>query len=175
MVPGPAEKAQIERTAQLKLYRIWKGQIRQGLLDGEFAPEIVQLLRLLRRLPEPDVLMRFVEGATWLRNGSQVMRYAALDYIDHSLMRWRIRQGLPPFDDGLPTEPDTPFVTIRKMLAREEVMENASRAKAAASRFDLDDGEAEGWDAGTRHEEKTRSAKISTRAKNQSDLKGQSK
>jgi hypothetical protein len=122
MVPTPLQKKLRDQSQQLKRFRAWKREIRAGLLSGEYAPEIIQLLRLLRKLPEPDVIVYFVRHAQWLQNGSKPMRFAVFEYISHAMIRWRVRHGLPPFDDGLPGEiPEAPFITIRKLLAREGV------------------------------------------------------
>lgn len=138
MVPTPAEKAVREQAEQLKQFRRWKKQIREGLLSGEYAPEITGLLRLIRHVPEPDVLVRFVRNAKWLLQSNEVMRYAAMGYIDHAISRWRVRHGLAPFDDGLPGEPDTPFVVVRRLLmeGRDAVASRNSRRLGVHGRGD---------------------------------------
>jgi hypothetical protein len=121
MVPSPLERKLYDQSQQLKRFREWKREIRSGLLTGDYAPEITQLLKLLRKLPEPDVIVRFIQDAQWLRNGSAVMRHAVFEYVDAAMIRWRVRHGLPSFDDGLPDEPPSAFVTIRRLLAQEGV------------------------------------------------------
>lgn len=123
MVPSPAERKIRERSEQMKHFRKWKREIREGLLSGEYAPEITQLLRLVRKLPEPDTLVQFVRDARWLREGSAVMRQACFEYLDTAISRWRVRHGLPSFDDGLPGE-KTPFILIRGMLT--EIPDNTT-------------------------------------------------
>lgn len=120
MKPSPLQQKLRDQSQQLKRFRAWKREIRAGLLSGEYASEIVQLLRLLRRLPEPEVIIRFVRNSQWLLNGNKTMRYSCFEYIDHVMTRWRVRRGLPPFDDGLFGE-TSHFVTIRQLLAQEGV------------------------------------------------------
>lgn len=115
MVPSPREKDQYDKAKQLQLFKQWKKEIRSGLASGDYGPEIVQLLRLLRRIPDEDVLIRFVQQR-WLAEATLEVRYNILSYIDHAMMRWNIRHGLPPFNDSLPDQPDSAFIIIRKLL-----------------------------------------------------------
>lgn len=116
MVPSAREKKQYDKAAQLLLFRQWKREIRRGLVEGIYGPEIVQLLRLLRRIPDEAVLVEFVQRADWLLKSDLEVRYNVLSYIGHAMMRWNIRHGLPPFNDSLPGEPDSAFIAIRRLL-----------------------------------------------------------
>lgn len=118
MVLSPLERKLKDQGDQLKRFRLWKRQIKEGLTTGDYAPEIIMLLRYLRKLPAPDELLRLVASSQWLIDGSANMRMSVLEYIDAAIIRWRIRHGLSPFDDGLPDEPDTPFVAIRRLLTK---------------------------------------------------------
>ena len=120
MVPTAMEKKQYDKAKQLLLFKKWKREIRQGLIDGDYGSEIVQLLKLLRRTPDSDVLVRYVQNSKWLIEADKKVRSTILSWIADAIMRWDIRHGRPPFNDSLPWEPDTPFVAIRKILVWEE-------------------------------------------------------
>src|SRR3954465_10552346 len=83
------EKDQYDKAKQLQLFKQWKREIRQGLAEGIYGPEIIQLLRLVRRRPDEDVLIRFVQQR-WLQKATLEVRYNILSYIDHTMMRWNI-------------------------------------------------------------------------------------
>lgn len=116
MVPSPAEKAQRERGKQLAQFKQQKAQIRRGMAAGLYGPEIIMLLRLLRRVPSSQQLVDFVRNSKWLLDASHDTRVDVFEWINAAMVRWRIRHGLPPFDDGLWEEPDTPFVQVRRLL-----------------------------------------------------------
>lgn len=118
MVPSPAEKAQRERGKQLAQFKQQKAQIRRGMAAGLYGPEIIMLLRLLRRVPSSQQLVDFVRNSKWLLEASHDTRVDVFEWINAAMVRWRIRHGLPPFDDGLWEEPDTPFVQVRRLLIR---------------------------------------------------------
>jgi hypothetical protein len=81
------------------------------------------LLRLIRKLPDTETLVEWVRGSKWLAEASLEVRYNVLSYISAALMRWNVRHGYAPFDDGLPNEPDKPFIIIRKILqAKNEII-----------------------------------------------------
>lgn len=116
MVPSPAEKAQRERAEQVAQYKRWKAEVRRGMAAGIYGPEIIMLFRLLRRFPSSQQLVDWVQGSQWLLDASRDTRREVMGWIGAAIMRWNIRHGLPPFDDGLPHEPDTPYVQIRRLL-----------------------------------------------------------
>jgi hypothetical protein len=112
------EKAVDEQHEQHRLYEKWQRDIRERILRGEFRPNMIKLLRLLKRSPDAKTLVGFIAEADWLRHGDAVMRGAVLGYVDEAMVRWQIRHGLSPFDDGIPPELSA-FVEIRRMLTTE--------------------------------------------------------
>lgn len=118
MAPTPVERAVMERREQLAQYKQWKAMIRRGMSQGLFGPEIIMLFRLIRKTPSPQQMVDWVAGSKWLLEASSDTRYAVFGFIDTVMIRWNVRHGLAPLDDGLWTEPDTPFVQIRKLLTQ---------------------------------------------------------
>ena len=117
LMPTPLEKKQQDAAVQMKLYRAWRRSIRTEIL-AECGPQFADLLRLIRNLEwtRAEDVVDFVRGARWLRRADDETRFETLRLIDGSLGRARVRHGLSELDDGLPGEPLTPFLKIRKML-----------------------------------------------------------
>lgn len=116
MVPTEREKKQYDKQKQMQLFKRWKREIRQGLVEGIYGPEIIMLLRFLRKVPEPEALIAWIKGSKWLLEGESIVKQNVMSYINSTLERWYIRHGEPPFNDSLWDEPDSPSVTIFKLL-----------------------------------------------------------
>jgi hypothetical protein len=116
MVPTAMEKKQRDKGIQMRLFLKWKREIRQGMIDGDYGPDIVQLLRLLRTIPDSDVLVNFVKNSKWLLQSDQRIKDNVLGYIMSCMARWNVRHGLAPLNDSLPHEPDSPSVIVLKLL-----------------------------------------------------------
>ena len=114
MVPTPAEKAIRESQQQFANYEKTLRAERQALVDcGKFT-ELLWLLDHLR--PESsDELVELVERTDWQRHDERT-RHIALSAIDAAIIRLRVREGLAPFDDGLPGEPPTVFCIVRHLI-----------------------------------------------------------
>lgn len=119
MVPTPLEKKLQDARAQLSLYRKWRRGVREEIIAAH-REELTNLLRLLRRLDWARVeeVVDFVKGARWLLESDEDTRFVTLDLIDASIGRARIRNGRAGIDDGLPDEPLTPFIRLRRLLMR---------------------------------------------------------
>jgi hypothetical protein len=114
------EKEQEEKSKQLKRYRLWKAQVREGMSRGDYGIEIVELLKHLRHPSQTENLVSYILSAKWLMRCSLDTRETLLGYIDDALVRHAIRNGYPPFDDPLPEwmggGPPNAFLIIRKHL-----------------------------------------------------------
>jgi hypothetical protein len=119
MVPTPLEKKLQDSAAQLKMYRKWRKGVRSDIVAGH-RDWFAGLLRLLRKMSWLDVelVVKYVSDAKWLRKADETTRWETLRFIDDAIGRSRVRQGLPEMDDGLPDEPLTPFIKIRRLLMR---------------------------------------------------------
>lgn len=116
MVPSPIEKKLLQQRKQFNLFKQWKREIREGMTRGTYGPEIIELFKMLRRNPETGDMVRWVRKAKWLLKSNDEVKLTILGYIEHSIIRWNVRHGKPPFNDSLPWEPDCPSVIIRKLL-----------------------------------------------------------
>lgn len=124
MVPSPMQKAIYDRAKQLNLFKKWKRQIREGMNRGDFGVEIVDMLRLLKKLPDGNTMVDWLrhEKQKWILMSPKETRYEILGWFGDAMMRWNIRHGLPHFTDSLPEEPDSPSVKIRKLLTAQGEM-----------------------------------------------------
>src|SRR4051812_29097527 len=99
MVKHGLEKKQEEKSKQLALYRKWKSEVREGMSRGEYGEEIIGLFKALRKPTFAAGLVDYVRDAAWLHNSSLDVRITLLGYIASAIVRHRIRNGYPPFDD----------------------------------------------------------------------------
>lgn len=113
-----AERQLEENDALLRGYNAWLKEREAALLARSIGREVKGLLTFLRTmtLSSAPPLVRLVETASWMRNADRATRAELLWLIDRGITRLRVREGLPPFDDALPGEPDNAFLTIREAL-----------------------------------------------------------
>jgi len=116
MKPTAQEQESINKRRQFRMYRRWKrGQIKEF---KERNPQIFAELRfVLRRLTldNAEFLLQFSRfHSNQIR--SHTDRAIALGIMGTAIARLRIRNGLPPFDDSLPSEEPTVFELIRDEL-----------------------------------------------------------
>lgn len=116
MMPTEREKEQLDQKKQFGLYLKWKREIRRGMAEGDYGPEIVGMLRFLRKIPDGPTVVTWINDQQWLVKGNLKLRYFAHSCISHMMMRWNIRHGIAPLNDSLPWQPDSPSVTVRKLL-----------------------------------------------------------
>lgn len=114
---SPLELKRQEDNELAKLYRKWKREQREGIVDriGEPMREMVSLLRGLDRSAFDD-LAAYVLGAEWLSREDIQTRLFVLGLIDAAMCRANVRDGRPPIDDPLWDEPESPFLIIRRHL-----------------------------------------------------------
>ena len=119
LVPGAQEKKQRDEARQVRIYRRHKRAEIRALLEGPYRVHWLQLSRVLRRLTieDSDALVDYVKNAAWLRNADRLTRYIVLAAISHRIVRLRVINGYPEFDDSLPHEPPTAYETIRELLS----------------------------------------------------------
>lgn len=118
MVASQAEKAMFEANAQFREYQKWRRQCRAELFSGEYADRLSELGSMLKCLtPESaPALVDWVEYADWLQQADYKTRMGTLSVIADEIARFRVRRGMPPFDDSLPGEHPTAFEQIRYIL-----------------------------------------------------------
>ena len=98
-------------------YRRWKREQRQSLLAGPWASDVRDLRRLLARLKLDggDALVAFFEPDPFA-NADADTRFIVLGLVAQSIIRVRLKAGLPFADDSLWGEPPTAFEQIREIL-----------------------------------------------------------
>lgn len=124
MKPSPLEQKVYDKREQLARYRKWKIEVRQALERGDYGPEVIALLKILRS-PKARDLVAYVQGAKWMQQCTRDVRLTLLGYINHAITRHRIRNGYPPMDDpipsfdGTPDPPENAFLIIRRLLTQD--------------------------------------------------------
>jgi hypothetical protein len=117
MHQSPKDK---ELAGDAKMFRAWKKfhrDERAAVLAGPHGIVLAELFRMFANLKQvqPAQLIGFARSVDW----------AAIDYntklvvvheLNNAITAFRIKHGLPEFDDGLPGEPDTPFRTIKMIV-----------------------------------------------------------
>jgi hypothetical protein len=118
MVASAADKERFEQQQLLRRFNKAMTARRLDLLKGEHGAQVKGLLQLLDSLTEGSApaLMSYLAKCQWFVNADYGTRHDILSVIDAEIMRFRVREGLPPFDDGLPGEPATAFCVIRHHL-----------------------------------------------------------
>lgn len=117
--PSPLEKKMQEQAELSKLYRAWKRGVKESILQRHKS-DFKELMRIIWNLDwnEVDKVVDYVRTARWLHEEDEDTRFVTLNYIDASISRARVRNGMPCMDDGIPFtgEPDSPEVMCRKIL-----------------------------------------------------------
>lgn len=118
MVASPADKERFEKQELLKRFNKAMTARRKTLLEGHHQHEIKGLFQILDSLTptSPPALMSYLAKCQWFVNADYSTRHDILWVIDTEIMRFRVRQGLSPFDDGLPDEAPTAFRICRHHL-----------------------------------------------------------
>lgn len=112
---GPLADDQ-ENDRQLRAWRAWRNDRVRALLAGRYGDAVRELLRTLKELPAPKVLWTQLEAGPW-RAADADTRYEILCLVDHAIIKHRGMQGLLPFNDPVPGQPDNLFLRLRDLLA----------------------------------------------------------
>ncbi len=120
MVATASDKQLFENSILLRNYRRAIKVRRDDLLAGPHGREVgafVQLLDTLSTSSAP-ALVQYVMKARWLIEADYNTRLDVLSLVGTAIARFRVRNGLPPFDDSIPFmgEAPTAFQQIRKLL-----------------------------------------------------------
>jgi hypothetical protein len=107
-----------KRADDAYLLRAWKRYHAERLeeaLAGVHRDVIARLLVQLKDLRSARELVAAVSAMHW-RSIDADVRATALALIDGAIVALRERQGLAPFDDPLPGQPDSAFLMIRRLF-----------------------------------------------------------
>ncbi|ACL58738.1 hypothetical protein [Methylobacterium nodulans] len=101
-----------------KQYRAWKRQKLEALLAGPHGEEIRDLDRFMRRMGLADgpALIARVEAAAWILEMDADARHDLLSLIGRRIALMRERNGLEPFNDGVPGDPPRAFERIKTLM-----------------------------------------------------------
>jgi hypothetical protein len=118
LVPTASEKKQRDETTQFLRYKRAVRAQSTALMNSEHGPNYRMLLSLLKRLTtlSAQELLNYVREAKWISHCDADQKFVVLAMIDMTIMRTRVRAGLPTFDDALPGEPDNLFLIIRNII-----------------------------------------------------------
>jgi hypothetical protein len=121
MVPTPAEKKMADQYKQVRHYYRWKRSLIRTQLMGQQKEQWKTLTRLLRTMTieDSDKLISYVRGAAWIHDLDAEAKHVLLSVVASAIVRLRIVNGYEPYDDGIPGEGPTAFITIRDMLTRQ--------------------------------------------------------
>lgn len=113
-----AEKDLLDEAQLLKLYRRERKKQLQALLDGPFGPDVRGLLSFMRTmtLSSAPGLIALVRKAIWIKALPEDHKYILLRLVSQGIARVREKNGLSPFDDPLPDQPDKAFQTVQKII-----------------------------------------------------------
>jgi muconolactone delta-isomerase len=113
-----AEKELEDEGKLLVLYRRYKRQQVQSLLNGPRGPQVSALAAIMRTmtLESAPGLIRYARGSAWVTELSTDEKHILLGMIGRAITKVREKAGLPPFDDGLPGEPPKAFERIKTIL-----------------------------------------------------------
>ena len=116
-----------QRTAQEKkladdarLMRAWRAfhrEEREAALAGPYAVTLAELFRMFANLVhvQPAQLIGFIGAIDWAAIDFQT-RLTVLHELNTAITKFREKRGLEPIDDALPSNPDTPFRTIKAIV-----------------------------------------------------------
>lgn len=118
--PTATEKRVREKRTLAAAYRKWKADELRELLAGPWGLEIVRLRKFIRRLALDDAptLIAHVAGLPWIPLLSPARLRSLRSMVAHGVLRLRLRNGLPPFDDGIPfaDHPDRAGTILLRMM-----------------------------------------------------------
>lgn len=101
MVKRGLELKMEHKQIQMKRYRQWKAEVREGLKRGDYGTEIIGMFRLIRRRITAKEIVAYVLREKWLLECTPFVRVTLLGYLNHALSIWQTRNGWP-MDDPVP-------------------------------------------------------------------------
>jgi hypothetical protein len=116
------DKALGERSYELPLWRKWRRERIEALLDGPYGQTTKELLAFLKTANNSRELLAHIDAGP-LQAADKDTRLEVLGLIDVELTQRRQQMNLPPFDDALPflDQPENVFLLLRARLADENL------------------------------------------------------
>ena len=131
MVLKGLDKKQDEDAKQAKRYRAAQRAELQGMIDGPRGQDVLRLQSLLRSyindVGREDEVIVFLDDVHWFDDHGSAFRMRILSMIGNAILRARIRDGRPPFDDPIPLldseerpAPEGLFQTAKERLSDDD-------------------------------------------------------
>lgn len=121
MKPSAMEQDQLDKNAQLKLWRAYHREELNAVVNGPYRDNWRELVRVVRDMTfeNPSAVIGYVQHAQWLHDADIQTRRVVLSMIARAIIQLREINGYSPIDDSLPGEEPTVFEIIRKELRTE--------------------------------------------------------
>jgi hypothetical protein len=122
---------------EARLLRVWRQrhaeELEEALAgpDGALVSELMVLLDQLE-LNSAAALLDFIQRSDW-NSVSYDTRLVVLHQVNDTITKMRERNGLPPFDDGLPGSRDNVFRVIRSLTPSPALARRFSPSEVATA------------------------------------------
>lgn len=118
MKPSALEQDQIDKNAQLKIWRTYHREEINAVLNGPHGDDFRKLRHVVKQLSLHGLfeLVDHVRSLSWLGEASLQTRQVVLAMIAKAIIQLHEIHGYPPINDSLPGEKPTAFEIIRNDL-----------------------------------------------------------
>jgi hypothetical protein len=119
--PLSAQERKLHNQAkQARVYRAYRRRQLKEQYSGKHKQGWHDLRKTLRQasIDNPENIIDHIAKAKWIHGADLDTRHLVLSIISSKIVRLRERNGLDPFDDALPGEPDTVFQIVRSMIMK---------------------------------------------------------
>jgi len=112
-----AEKALAERDDLFRLWKKWRQERLDALLNGAHAAAAQELVAFLQTmtLEDGEKLVELIRAGGWERADADT-KFEVLSLLNLTITELRDRAGLPSIDDPLPGEESSAFLIIRELF-----------------------------------------------------------
>jgi hypothetical protein len=113
-----AEQKKLADDARLmRAWRRWHHEELAEALAGPYGPMVERLAFMLKtlELASSPLLLAYIRGVDWATVDYRT-RLTVLHEVNSAITRLRERNGMDPFDDGVPGERDNVFRIIRGIV-----------------------------------------------------------
>ena len=120
-------KSELEKELQdnarlLRAWRQWHREERAEVLTGPHGAVLAELFRMLDNIKHvrPSQLVGLVQSIAW-STIDYATRLVVLHEVNATITKHRERNGLEPFDDGFPGDPNNAFRLIQAAILLTEL------------------------------------------------------
>lgn len=111
--------AEKEKEDLSKAYLGWRREQREALLNGPHGEKAKKLVHWCTRMSltdAPEMISRVRAAMVWAEDLEPADRVTLLRMLNNAIVSLRERNGLPPFDDGLPDEEPKAYHQLKSLL-----------------------------------------------------------